>query len=100
MRRSEEPKSAPSSYGKEKDMETHGLKEMRRKFLLIGIALALFFLAVWILFSGSFSTSGGIKSCGGIIFTVQRNSCYESLAKSTDNYSVCSFISTQPGSYS
>lgn len=73
--------------------------QRERRILFIVGAAALFVLALGTLFLTSVAGSSGIGACKGILLAQEKNDCFYSLANSTSNYSICSYIPNRGISY-
>ena len=76
----------------------HGLTEREHRLIYAGATAALLLIALLILaFSGR---STGVSGCKGILLQVQRNSCFQGLAYSESNATICGYINSQSQKYS
>ena len=84
--------NAPKSANARKKPYTLNLSEQQRRMAYVALTVILLVIAIFILFAGGGGTQS-IKACKGIIFSLQRNSCFQVLAGSTKNASACTYIS-------
>ncbi len=75
------------------------MSEGERRLVTALIAVALLAIALTIVAVTAARSETSISSCKAIILTAQRNSCFAALANSTGNYSICSLVQPQQGSY-
>jgi hypothetical protein len=73
--------------------------ESERRLLLVGITLILFVLALTTLFARTVFSSSALQSCKSILLEQEKNNCIYELANRTSNYSMCSYLSPNQGSY-
>ena len=74
--------------GKKKKHVTNSEKRV----IAVGIAALLVIIALSILFAKAVNSSSALESCGSILFTAQKYSCYQALAYKSKNSSVCNYL--------
>lgn len=88
------------SFKRGKDASKYQLtSEKERRILLVAAAIIIFVVAIATLLVRTANSAFTLASCKSIILSRQRYSCFSFLANKTNNYSICSYLSTQADSY-